>query len=86
MGNVCIIAVSLIFLIATVMVKADFTARDIHADALLATMLPIQLYLGVQEMGLERTMLRGWQLAVTLGILYTLYQLFSVKPPTQRLS
>jgi len=81
-----LLLVSLIFLIATVMVKADFTARDIHADALLATMLPIQLYLGVQEMGLERTMLRGWQLAVTLGILYTLYQLFSVKPPTQRLS
>ncbi|MBA5761217.1 DUF2955 domain-containing protein [Vibrio sp. 404] len=77
-----LLLVVLIFSIASLMVKADVTARDVHADALLATMLPIQLYLGVQEMGLERTMLRGWQLAVTLGILYLLYQLFCAKRPT----
>ncbi len=65
----------LIFMLASMMAKADFKLRDLHGDALLATMLPIQLYIGANEMGLERTFLRGWQLAVTLGILFTLYTL-----------
>ncbi len=67
----------LVFMLASLMAKADFTLRDLHSDALLATMLPIQLYIGANEMGLERTFLRGWQLAVTLAILFTLYKLFT---------
>ncbi|ROV58943.1 DUF2955 domain-containing protein [Vibrio ponticus] len=74
-GLYVILLGSLIFLLASMMAKADFKLRDLHGDALLATMLPIQLYIGANEMGLERTFLRGWQLAVTLGILFTLYKL-----------
>lgn len=74
-GLYVILLGSLIFLLASMMAKADFKLRDLHGDALLATMLPIQLYIGANEMGLERTFLRGWQLAVTLGILFTLYTL-----------
>lgn len=64
-----------IFVIAKVMVNEVGGKRDIHADALLATMLPIQLYITSVNDGLERTFLRGWELTVTLFILFALYQL-----------
>ncbi|GAK85995.1 hypothetical protein JCM19238_3585 [Vibrio ponticus] len=54
-GLYVILLGSLIFLLASMMAKADFKLRDLHGDALLATMLPIQLYIGANEMGLERT-------------------------------
>ncbi|WP_240478227.1 DUF2955 domain-containing protein [Photobacterium aquae] len=66
---------TLIFLITNWMTHADGPARDLHADALLATLLPIQLYMGNQTLGLESTYLRAWELTVTLGILFTLHQL-----------
>ncbi|MGS0690417.1 DUF2955 domain-containing protein [Shewanella sp. 30m-9] len=64
-----------IFLIATQMVTAEKALRDFHGDALLATVLPIQLYIGTASMGLESILLRAWELALTLGILFLLFQL-----------
>lgn len=66
---------SLIFMIAKWMTNSQGTLRDLHSDALLATMLPIQLYMGNSTFGLESTYLRAWELTVTLGILFTLHQL-----------
>ena len=71
----------LVLLLASLMVKGDASGRELHADALLATMLPIQLYMTSQNIGLERTFLRGWELAVTLGILYVLYKVTAPPPP-----
>ncbi|MDA0149838.1 DUF2955 domain-containing protein [Vibrio sp. LaRot3] len=71
-GGYTLLLAGLIFVIATMMTKSDSQMRDLHADALLATMLPIQLYISHQNLGLERTFLRGWQLMVTLAILYAL--------------
>lgn len=68
-----------IFAIATAMVRSSFSDRDIHSDALLATMLPIQLYLGTSGFGLESIFLRAWELAVTLGILFMIFQLLRVR-------
>ncbi|OLQ75707.1 hypothetical protein BIT28_02600 [Photobacterium proteolyticum] len=65
----------LVFLLANWMATAQGPSRDIHADALLATMLPIQLYMGNTSLGLESTYLRAWELTVTLGILFILHQL-----------
>ncbi len=64
-----------IYVIAKAMVNEVGIKRDIHGDALLATMLPIQLYITSVNDGLERTFLRGWELTVTLFILFALYQL-----------
>lgn len=65
----------LIYLLAYSMAKAEGPAKDIHADALLATLLPIQLYMSSTEWGLESTFLRAWELTVTLAILLMLHQL-----------
>jgi hypothetical protein len=64
-----------IYLIARTMVAATGPARDIHTDALLATVLPIQLYMGTNSFGLDGTFLRAWQLFITLCILFALHQL-----------
>jgi hypothetical protein len=64
-----------IYLIVRAMVSATGPARDIHADALLATVLPIQLYMGNNTFGLDSTFLRAWQLFITLCILFALHQL-----------
>ncbi|RJX66217.1 DUF2955 domain-containing protein [Vibrio sinensis] len=63
------------FTISAVMAKSQGIARDTHADALLATMLPIQLYITSHQIGLESTFLRAWELSVTLFILWGLYHL-----------
>ena len=64
-----------IYLIARAMVSGKGPGRDIHADALLATGLPIQLYMGNNTFGLDSTFLRAWQLFITLCILFILYRL-----------
>lgn len=66
---------SLVLVLAKWMVTSQDPSRDMHADALLATMLPIQLYMGSTTFGLENTYLRAWELTVTLGILFILHQL-----------
>ncbi len=66
---------STVYLITRAMVLATGPDRDIHADALLATMLPIQLYMGNSTFGLDSTFLRAWQLFVTLCILFALHRL-----------
>lgn len=63
--------------ISASMAKAHGAAIDIHADALLATMLPIQLYITNTNPGIENMFLRAWELTVTLGILYGLYHLIA---------
>ncbi|MDX2322237.1 MAG: DUF2955 domain-containing protein [Moritella sp.] len=65
----------LVFVLAKWMATSQGPSRDIHADALLATMLPIQLYMGNTSFGLENTYLRAWELTVTLSILFALHQL-----------
>ena len=65
----------LIFVMARLIVTNTGPARDIHADALLATLLPISLYMGSQTLGLENTFLRGWQLLVTLIMLLMIYRI-----------
>lgn len=60
------------FMITASMAKAKGSARDIHADALFATMLPIQLYMTSSNLGLESTFLRTWELTVTLFVLWAL--------------
>ena len=79
LGYYAIMLGLLTFLISASMAKAIGPARDTHADALLATMLPIQLYITVNEMGLESTFLRAWELTVTLFILYSVHVLTSTK-------
>lgn len=64
-----------IYLIARAMISTTGPDRDIHADALLATVLPIQLYMGNSSFGLDSTFLRAWQLFVTLCILFALHRL-----------
>lgn len=66
---------SLVFVIAKWMATSQGPSRDMHADALLGAMLPIQLYMGSTTFGLENTYLRAWELTVTLGILFALHQL-----------
>lgn len=70
-----IILGGLIFGLALLMTTSKGTNRDIHADAILATVLPIQLYMGSNALNLNSTFLRGWELAVTLGILYLIHLL-----------
>ncbi|KJF94202.1 DUF2955 domain-containing protein [Photobacterium leiognathi] len=53
--------------------------QELHADILLATMLPIQLYMSNSELGLSNTFLRGWELSCTLGILALFYFLTTTK-------
>lgn len=65
----------LVFILATWMVNSQGAYRVLHADAILATMLPIQLYLGSTTFGFENTYLRAWELACTFAILYILHQL-----------
>ncbi|MGF1726101.1 DUF2955 domain-containing protein [Photobacterium nomapromontoriensis] len=65
----------LIYLLAYSMANAEGTEKDIHADALLATLLPIQLYMSSTDLGLENTFLRAWELTVTLIILLICHQL-----------
>ena len=62
----------LAFMITASMTKAKGPARDVHTDALLATMLPIQLYMTSSNLGLESTFLRAWELTVTLFVLWAL--------------
>ncbi|WP_420892228.1 hypothetical protein [Photobacterium sanguinicancri] len=64
-------------MIASAMAQAQGASRDLHADSLLATMLPIQLYMTSTSLGLESTYLRAWELTVTLGILFIFHQLTS---------
>jgi hypothetical protein len=64
-----------VFIIAKLMTTSEGVSKDIHGDALLATMLPIQLYMGNNTLGLESTFLRAWELTVTLGILFIVHQL-----------
>lgn len=66
---------ALTFTISSLMANSQGMARDTHADALLATMLPIQLYITSHQIGLESTFLRAWELSVTLFILWGLFQL-----------
>ncbi|MBL4817596.1 MAG: DUF2955 domain-containing protein [Shewanella sp.] len=68
-----------IFAIATAMVTSSKIGRDVHSDALLATVLPIQLYLGTYGFGFESILLRAWELAVTLGILFLVFQLSKIR-------
>ncbi|MGF1686153.1 DUF2955 domain-containing protein [Photobacterium japonica] len=72
----------LIALLAGWMANAQGPEKDIHADALLATLLPIQLYMTSTEMGLESTFLRAWELTVTLVILLILFALTQPKNDT----
>lgn len=65
----------LVFMLANWMASSQGPARDLHGDALLATMLPIQLYMGNITFGLEDTFLRGWELTGTFAILFFLYRL-----------
>ncbi|HIF9247414.1 TPA: DUF2955 domain-containing protein [Photobacterium damselae] len=66
----------LLYIIADQMHNDDTPAqRDTHADILLATVLPLQLYMNSSELGLSSTFLRGWELAVTLGILWLFHRL-----------
>ncbi len=65
----------IIFSIAYLMAKAKGPEKDIHGDALLATVLPIQLYMGNADFGLESIFLRAWQLTITLFLLWFVYQL-----------
>lgn len=74
-GYYALIVAGAIFAIAAMMVTGQNAQRDIHADALLATVLPIQLYIATMSMGLESIFLRAWELAVTLAILFLLFQL-----------
>ncbi|WP_299807740.1 DUF2955 domain-containing protein [uncultured Shewanella sp.] len=74
-GYYGLIVAGAIFAIAVMMVTGENAQRDIHADALLATVLPIQLYIGTTSMGIESIFLRAWELAVTLAILFLLFQL-----------
>ena len=53
--------------------------QGLHADILLATMLPIQLYMTNSELGLSSTFLRGWELSCTLGILALFYFITTAK-------
>ncbi|CAH0529802.1 DUF2955 domain-containing protein [Vibrio hippocampi] len=66
---------SIIFLISKWMCAEKGSNRDVHADALLATMLPIQLYVGNVNLGMNSTFLRAFELACTLAILFFLYHL-----------
>ncbi|MFC1233534.1 DUF2955 domain-containing protein [Vibrio sp. F74] len=75
---------SLVFIIANWMSPSQGPPRDLHADALLATMLPIQLYMGNTSFGLESTYLRAWELTVTLCILFILHQLTRSKGNHER--
>ncbi len=72
-GYYTIVLGLLAFMITASMAKAKGSAKDVHADALLATMLPIQLYMTSSELGLESTFLRAWELTVTLFVLWALY-------------
>lgn len=74
----------LVLVLASLMVKGDTSGRELHADALLATMLPIQLYMTSQDIGLERTFLRGWELAATLAVLYCLFKITAPKASLDR--
>ncbi|PSU80682.1 hypothetical protein CTM93_17170 [Photobacterium phosphoreum] len=69
----------LIFTLAMMMSTSKGPEQNIHADAILATVLPIQLYIGSNSLNLESTFLRGWELAVTLGILYLIHLLSLMK-------
>ncbi|PKH07858.1 DUF2955 domain-containing protein [Moritella sp. Urea-trap-13] len=66
---------TLVFIITKCMITSEGPSRDLHADVLLATMLPIQLYIGNTTLGLENTYLRAWELTVTLSILFIFHQL-----------
>lgn len=70
-----ILLFALVFTMAYWILSAASAQQDTHADALLATLLPIQLYIGNTDIGLESTFLRAWELAVTLGILFMLHHL-----------
>ncbi len=63
----------LIFALARLISRSTGPLRDTHCDALLATLLPIQLYMSNTGFGLSGTFLRAWELAVTLGILFALH-------------
>ncbi|MGR4016964.1 DUF2955 domain-containing protein [Vibrio harveyi] len=78
-GYYTIVLGLLAFMITASMANAKGPAKDVHADALLATMLPIQLYMTSNELGLESTFLRAWELTVTLFVLWALYH-FTHKP------
>ncbi len=66
---------SLVFVLAKWMATSQGPSRDMHADALLGTVVPIQLYMGSTTFGLENIYLRAWELTITLSILFVLHQL-----------
>lgn len=74
---------ALLIFMSTMFVRSDLSMKDIHSDAMLATVLPIQLYITPTDMGIQNSLMRGWELAVTLAILLTIY--YIVKPKNQRL-
>lgn len=80
-GYYALVVSAAVFAIAVMMVTGENSQRDFHGDALLATVLPIQLYIGSASMGLESIFLRAWELAVTLGILFLLFQLSNRREP-----
>ena len=66
---------AIIFSIAYCMSNSSGTKRDMHSDALLAAVTPIQLYMSSTDLGLESIALRAWQMIVTLFLLWLIYQL-----------
>ncbi|MCL1035589.1 DUF2955 domain-containing protein [Shewanella submarina] len=70
---ICLFA--LVYWISLNFTKETGTLRDVHGDALLATVLPLQLYMTNTNTGLSDTFLRGWELTATLGILYLIFRL-----------
>ncbi|CED59525.1 Putative uncharacterized protein [Moritella viscosa] len=66
---------SVIFILTSSMLSTTGFTSGVHADTLLATILPIQLYMGNNSFGLDNTFLRAWQLFITLTILFIGYRL-----------
>ncbi|WP_039871904.1 DUF2955 domain-containing protein [Photobacterium angustum] len=69
----------LIYVISYKIYTDEGPHQELHPDILLATMLPIQLYMTNSELGLSSTFLRGWELSCTLGILALFYFITTAK-------
>ncbi|WP_261922444.1 DUF2955 domain-containing protein [Shewanella sp. NFH-SH190041] len=69
----------LVYLFVWSVEQSSGDIRTIQADALLATILPIQLYISQSGMTLKGAYLRGWQLSVTLAIMFALHLLTEKK-------
>ncbi|SDJ37433.1 Protein of unknown function [Ferrimonas sediminum] len=62
----------LVLTLAWLIGRSQGAEKELHGDALLGIALPIQLYMGTADIGLQSTFLRGWQLSVTLFLLLAL--------------